>query len=156
MQPTGFSTMYQLAKFAHLAAAIVWMGGMFFMLVSLRPVAARQLPPPARAPLMAAVLKRFFVAVWASIAVLLVTGAAMLGATGMKAAPLGQHLMLGIGLLMFALFAHIYFGPYRRIGRAVAASDWPAAGAQMGKMHPFVVANFILGWLAIGAVMLLP
>ena len=144
--------MYQLTKIAHLAAAIVWMGGMFFMFWSLRPAVATQLQPLVRAPLMAAVLKRFFLAVWVSIAVLLGSGALMLGATGMKAAPLGQHLMLGIGLLMFALFGHIYFGPFRRFGQAVAAADWPAAGAQLGKMHPFVVANFILGWLAIAAV----
>jgi uncharacterized membrane protein len=125
------------------------------MLWALRPAAAAQLQPPVRAALMAAVLKRFFLAVWASIAVLLATGAILLGTTGMKAAPLGQHMMLGIGLLMFALFAHIYFGPFRRIGQAVAAADWPAAGVQMGKMHPFVMANFILGWLAIGAVTLI-
>ena len=147
--------MYLIAKLLHLAAAIVWMGGMFFMLWALRPVVAARLQPPVRAPLMAAVLGRFFMAVWASIAILLATGAAMLGATGMKAAPLGQHLMMGIGLLMFALFAHIYFGPYRRLGQAVTAADWPAAGLQMGKMQTFVIANFILGWLAIGAVMLI-
>ncbi|CAN5425588.1 CopD family protein [soil metagenome] len=147
--------MYQLAKLFHVAAAIVWMGGMFFMLWALRPVAATQLHPPARAPFMAAVLGRFFLAVWISISVLLVTGGVMLGATGMKAAPIGQHVMLGIGLLMFALFGHIYFGPYRRLGKAVASLDWPAAGAQMGKIQPFVVANFILGWVAIGAVILI-
>ena len=147
--------MYQLAKLLHLTTAIVWMGGMFFMLWALRPVAATQLQPPARAPLMAAVLKRFFLAVWVSVAILLATGSVMLAATGMKAAPLGQHLMLGIGLLMAAIFGHIYFGPYRRLGRAVAAADWPAAGVQMGKLQPFVMANFILGWLAIGAVALI-
>ncbi len=147
--------MYLLAKFLHVAAAITWLGGMFFMLWALRPVAATTLAPPVRAPLMAAVLGRFFLLVWVSIAVLLATGAMLLAATGMKGAPLGQHLMLGIGLLMFALFGHIYFGPFRRLKQAVAASDWPAAGKQMGKMHPFVVANFALGWLAVAAVMLL-
>ncbi|MBC7434789.1 MAG: CopD family protein [Bdellovibrionales bacterium] len=147
--------MYQLAKLLHLAAAIVWMGGMFFMLWVLRPVVADKLLPPARAPLMAAVLAKFFLSVWASIAVITVSGAVMLGMTGMKAAPLGQHLMLGAGLLMFALFAHIYFGPFRRVGQAVAAADWPAAGIQMGKMQRFVVANFVLGWLAIAAVVLI-
>ncbi|RYX90949.1 MAG: hypothetical protein EOO28_27520 [Comamonadaceae bacterium] len=147
--------MYAFAKFFHLAAAIVWLGGMFFMLRCLRPEAAAQLAPPARVPLMAAVLGRFFVAVWVSIAVLLATGGAMMGATGMKGAPVGQHIMLGIGLLMFALFGHIYFGPFRRLKLAATAADWPAAGAQMAKMHPFVMANFVLGWIAVAAVVLL-
>lgn len=147
--------MYALAKLVHLAAAIVWLGGMFFMLRCLRPEANTQLAPPARVPLMAAVLGRFFVAVWTSIAVLLITGAGMMAVAGMKNAPIGQHLMLGIGLLMFALFGHIYFGPFRRIKAAASAADWPAAGAQMSKMHPFVVANFVLGWLAVASVVLL-
>ena len=144
--------MYMLANFLHLAAAIVWLGGMFFMLWALRPVAVATLAPPVRAPLLAAVLGRFFAAVWASIAVLLASGLAMLLATGMKNAPLGQHLMLGIGLLMFALFGHIWFGPFRRLKQGVAAADWPAAGLQMAKMHPFVVGNFVLGWIAVAAV----
>ena len=46
----------------------------------------------------------------------------MLG-VGMKDAPTGWHLMLGIGLLMFALFDHLYFGLYRRLRLAVIAAD---------------------------------
>ncbi|MES2976770.1 MAG: CopD family protein [Pseudomonadota bacterium] len=144
--------MYLLAQFLHVAAAIVWLGGMFFLLWALRPVAVSTLEPQVRVPLLAAILRRFFVAVWVSIAVLLATGLAMLLPTGMKNAPIGQHAMLGIGLVMFALFGHIYFGPFRRLAQAAAAKDWPAAGKQMGKMHPFVMANFVLGWIAIAAV----
>ncbi|RYH26655.1 MAG: hypothetical protein EON54_23910 [Alcaligenaceae bacterium] len=147
--------MLMTLKFLHLAAAIVWLGGMAFLLGALRPVALATLAPPVRIPLLRAVLGRFFMAVWVSIAVLLASGAGLLAATGMRNAPLGQHLMLGIGLVMFALFGHIFFGPYRRLRQAAAAADWPAAGQQMGKMHPFVLANFILGWLAIAAVIFL-
>ncbi len=143
--------MYTLAIFLHLAASIVWMGGMFFLLWSLRPVAL-ELPPPVRVPLMAATLGRFFGAVWLAIAVLLASGVFMLASRGMKAAPPGQHLMLGIGLVMFALFGHIFFGPFRKLRAAAAAQDWPAAAVQMGKMHPFVIANFALGWIAIAGV----
>ena len=144
--------MVTLIKFFHLAAAIVWMGGIGFMLFALRPAAAATLPPPQRLPLIAATLKRFFSIVWATIAVLLLSGLAMLLAVGMKNAPLGWHLMFGIGLLMFALFGHLYFGPYKRLARAVAASDWPAGGAQMLKIPKLAMANFVLGWIAIAAV----
>lgn len=147
--------MYEPLKLLHLAAAIVWLGGMAFVLGALRPVVAAQLQPPLRLPLMAAVLGRFFVAVWASIAVLLLSGAQMMASLGMKNAPLGAHLMLGIGLLMFAIFGHLYFGPFRRMKVAVAAANWPEAGRRMAQIHPLVVLNFGLGWLAVAAVYLL-
>lgn len=144
--------MATLIKFFHLAAAIVWMGGIGFMLFALRPAAAATLPPPQRLPLIAATLQRFFSIVWVTIAVLLLSGLAMLLAVGMRNAPLGWHLMFGIGLLMFALFGHLYFGPYKRLARAVAASDWPAGGAQMLKISKLAMVNFVLGWIAIAAV----
>jgi len=144
-----------LAKFLHLGGAIVWIGGMAFMLWALRPVATVQLQPPVRLPLLAAVLARFFTLVWISAGLLALTGAYMLGAVGMKDAPMGWHLMMGIGLLMFAIFGHLYFGPFRRVKMAVTRSDWPQAGQQIAKIHPLVVANFVLGWLAIAAVLFL-
>ncbi len=146
--------MYLAIKLTHLAAAIVWLGGMTFILGALRPVAVAQLQPPVRLPLMAGVLARFFVAVWASIAVLLVSGVTMLVAVGMKSAPAGWHLMLGIGLLMFAIFGHLYFGPWRRMKAAVVVANWPEAGRCMGQIHPLVVLNFALGWLAVALVYL--
>ena len=145
---------YALTKLLHLASAIVWLGGMTFMLWALRPVAAAQLQPPVRAPLLAAVMARFFPLVWLSIAVLLITGAGMLVSVGMKAAPLGWHLMLGMGLLMFAIFGHLYFGPFRRLNLAVAAADWPEAGRRLGQIQKMVQINFALGWLAVACVLL--
>lgn len=142
-------------KLLHVAAAIVWLGGIAFMLLAFRPVAIAQLAPPTRIPLLAAALARFFVAVWIAIAFLAITGAAMLMAVGMRQAPIGWHAMLGIGLLMFALFGHMYFGPFRRLKLSVAAGDWAASAAQLARIHPLVVTNFVLGWLAIAAVMLL-
>ena len=114
-------------NFLHVSAAIVWMGGVSFMLFALRP-AAMDLPPPQRLPLMAQVLMRFFRLVWLCIGLLLATGLVMLLGVGMKQAPVGWHLMLGIGLLMFAVFGHLYFGPFRRLRAAVAAADWQRAG----------------------------
>jgi uncharacterized membrane protein len=140
------------AKLLHLVAAVIWLGGMTFMLGALRPVAVAQLSPPTRLPLLAAVLHRFFVAVWISIVVLLLTGTYMLANVGMKNAPVGWHLMLGIGLLMSAIFAVLYFGPFQRLQSAVAAADWPEAGRQMARIHPLVLVNFSLGWLAVAGI----
>lgn len=146
--------LYALSKLLHLSAAIVWLGGMTFMLMTLRPVAGAQLQPPQRAPLLVAVMGRFFSLVWLSIAVLLLTGVGMLMTVEMKAAPLGWHLMLGIGVLMFAIFGHLYFGPFRRAKLAIATSDWPEAGRRLGQIQKMVQINFALGWLAVACVLL--
>jgi uncharacterized membrane protein len=98
---------------------------------------------------------RFFPLVWLSITALLITGTAMLMVVGIKAAPIGWHMMLGIGLLMFALFGHVYFGPFKRLKLAVEASDWPEAGRRLGQIQTLVKMNFVLGWVAIAAVLLL-
>jgi uncharacterized membrane protein len=142
------------AKLLHLVAAVIWLGGMTFMLGALRPVAVAQLPPPARLPLLTAVLHRFFVAVWICVAVLLLTGTYLLANAGMKNAPVGWHLMLGIGLLMSVIFSFLYFGPFRRLQIAAAAANWPEAGKQMARIHPLVLVNFTLGWLAVAGVYL--
>ncbi|WP_431098832.1 DUF4149 domain-containing protein [Polaromonas aquatica] len=144
-----------LMKFLHLAAAIAWLGGVAFMLFALRPVAAEQLAPPQRLPLIAQILRRFFGLVWAAIGILLVTGLAMLLSVGMKNVPIGWHLMFGIGLLMFALFGHLYFGPFRRLKLAVATSDWPEGGRRVAQIATLAIVNLVLGTLAIAAVIFL-
>lgn len=140
-------------KFLHVAAAIVWLGGMVFLLAALRPAAHALLAPPQRLPLMADVLRRFFPAVWISIAVLLPTGLLRMAAVG-AGAPAGWHLMAGIGTVMVLLFAHIWFAPWRRLRAAVAAQDWPAAGKNIGQIALLAKVNMVLGWLAVAAVML--
>lgn len=147
--------MDSLLKFLHIAAAIFWMGGMAFLMLALRPVVHEQLAPPVRLPLMTKVLGRFFVLVWLCIAVLLATGLPPLMAVGMKSAPLGWHFMMGLGLLMMLIFAHIFFAPYRRLKAAVVAADWPEGGKRIGQIVLLAKLNLGLGWLAIGAVMLL-
>lgn len=144
-----------LLKFLHLGAAIFWIGGMAFILLALRKPVNAQLQPAVRLPLIAAVLGRFFPLVWASIAVLLATGLPTLLATGMKGAPLGWHLMLGLGLLMMLIFAHIWFAPFRRLRRAVAAADWAEGGRRIGQIVLLARINLTLGWLAVAAVLLL-
>lgn len=125
------------------------------MLVALRPAAAELLTPPQRLPLMVHTLQRFFRLVWVTIVVLLLSGLAMLMGVGMKNAPAGWHAMLGIGLVMFALFGHLYFGPFRRLKQAVSAADWPEGGRRAGQIATLATVNLVLGVLAIAAVFFL-
>ena len=147
--------MIALMKFLHIAAAIVWLGGVSFMLFALRAAAAEQLAPPQRVPLIAQVLRRFFVLVWISVAALLASGLGMMLGVGMKNAPIGWHIVFGLGLLMFALFAHLYFGPFRRLKLAVAAANWPDGGVRIGQIAALAQVNLVLGALAIAAVIFL-
>lgn len=155
--------MYDSIKLLHLVAAIVWMGGMTFMLVALRPAALEVLEPQVRARLMGAVWRRFFSAVLVAIAVLLLTGGHMY-ASALKAAqsssggtagvPMGWSLMMGIGTVMILLFGHIYFAGFGKFKRALAAEQWPVAAQAAAQINRLVIINFVLGWLAIAAVRL--
>ena len=147
--------MYTLFKFFHLVAAVVWLGGMSFMLLALRPSLPVLEAPPQRLRLLVTVLRRFFAAVWAAIGVLLLSGTYMYGHADAQAAPLGWHLMSGIGVLMFLVFGHLYFSPWRRLQQAVAASDWPAAAGCATLIARLVSVNFVLGWLAVAAIVFL-
>ena len=144
--------MYEWFKFFHLGAGVVWLGGMALIILALRPVVIAQMAPPERLALLSSVLSRFFVMVWISIALILISGFWMLSVTDMKLAPKGWHAMSGLGLLMCLIFAHIWFAPFRRLKAAVLSADWPAASQALGQIHPWVVVNFALGWLAVVAV----
>lgn len=144
--------MYTAIKLLHLISAIVWLGGMTFMLLALRPALAEQLPPPQRLPLLAAVLRRFFALVWGAVALLLLSGGFMMSQAGALAMPIGWHLMAGIGVLMCLIFGHIYFVPYRRLQSALAAADWPEGGRRASQIARLVTVNFWLGWLVLAAI----
>jgi len=140
--------------FFHLAGAIFWMGGMGFMLLALRPGAAATLQAPERLRLLADVLRRFFRVAGISIVLLLLTGGALMASAEAQGMPRGWHAMAGIGVVMVLLFAHIVAAPYRRLHRAVSASDWTEGARRAGQVALFVRINFALGWMAIAAVLL--
>jgi uncharacterized membrane protein len=146
--------MRNLLVLLHLAAAIFWMGGMAFVVLALRPALHALQPPPQRLPLMVQVLRRFFAVVIASIVVLLATGIPLLLRVPGDQAPRGWHMMAGLGVLMMLVFGHIFFAPWQRAQRAVAAQDWPEGGKRMNQIALLVKVNLGLGWLAIAAVLL--
>jgi len=131
----------------HLLAAIIWVGGMFFAYMILRPVAAALLEPPTRLALWSQVFGRFFLWVWAAIIVLLSTGLWMTFAEfgGMKNAGGHIHLMLTLGIIMMLLFLHLFFSPYRKLNTALAANDIPAASQQLNKIRRVIGINLTLG-----------
>ena len=139
------------ALMLHVLAAAIWVGGMFFAYMVLRPVAAELLEPPQRLSLWVRVFAGFFPWVWFAVATLLLSGYGMLFLFfgGMAGAPLYVHLMQGIGLVMMLIFGHVFFAPFRRLKRAVHDQDWQTGGKQLAQIRRLVGANLSLGLLTI-------
>ena len=135
-----------VAVILHIFSAVVWVGGMFFALLALRP-ATGALEPGPRLELWERVLTRFFAWVIAAIVLLLVTGYTMIFAMfgGFAGAGLYIHLMMAIGILMMLLFFHLYFAPWRRFRTAVARRDWAEGARQLGQIRTIVTVNLALG-----------
>ncbi len=135
----------------HLLSAVIWVGGMFFAYMALRPVAASQLEPPARLRLWAGVFSRFFPWVWIGIVLLLTTGYWMLFKLfgGMGGAPLYIHIMNGLGIIMILIYMHVFFAPFRRLKQAVAIEDWPTGGAKLAQIRVLVGINLSLGLIVV-------
>lgn len=135
--------------FLHVLGVVVWVGGMFFAYMALRPAAASILEPPARLALWAGVFNRFFPWVWASAVLILLSGLHMLMKFAAAGTPHYVWTMLVLGLVMMAIFAHIFFAPYARLRRAVAQQDWKAGGAALGQIRLLIGVNLSLGLLTI-------
>ena len=140
-----------IAVSLHTLAAVIWVGGMFFAYVALRPVAASLLQPPQRMPLWSQTFARFFPWVWAAVIILPLTGYWMIFWVfgGFAQVGIHVHIMQTIGLIMIAIFLHVFFAPYRRMTRAVAQSDFPEAGKQLGQIRRLIGINLSLGIIAV-------
>ncbi|WP_373506988.1 CopD family protein [Thiocapsa sp.] len=129
----------------HQAAGLIWVGGMFFAHFALRPTLKEALDPQPRLRVALGVFQRFFPWVWGSIAVLWLSGLwVFLGVSGGKVG-LHVHAMMGIALVMTLIFTLIYFIPFRRMQRRVAAADWPEAASAFGWIRGLMVVNLSLG-----------
>ncbi|MBV8509520.1 MAG: CopD family protein [Xanthobacteraceae bacterium] len=134
----------------HIVAAVIWVGGMFFALTVLRP-STGPLDPPTRLALWQRVFARFFPWVWGAVAVLLVSGFAMViwGFGGFAKIGTYVHLMMGLGIVMMLIYAHLYFAPWRRFRRAVAAGEWPIAAKYIDQIRLLVTINLVLGLITV-------
>jgi uncharacterized membrane protein len=146
----GAPALATIALIAHILAAVVWVGGMFFAHQVLRP-AATALDPALRLTLWSRVLGRFFGWVFVAIVLLLASGFGMVfglygGFTGIG---LYIQLMMGLGILMMLLFLHLYFAPWRRFRAAVARQNWAEGGRQLAQIRILVTVNLLIGLIVV-------
>lgn len=140
----------RVALLFHLLGAVIWIGGMFFAYLALRPAAAKVLEPPNRLPLWNETLKRFFAWVWVAIAVIYASGTHMLAtAYGVRAAPGYVLAMITVSTVMSVIFVYVYFVPFAALARGVQAKEWKAAGAALNRIRQLVATNLALGLITI-------
>jgi uncharacterized membrane protein len=139
-----------LFKLIHILAVLIWVGGMFFAYVVLRPAAVEALEPPQRLSLWNVVFRRFFVWVWGAIAALLVSGLYLIYLFGgMAHVGVHVHIMLMLGLAMMVIYGYVFFACYVPFSLNVAKQRWKDAGELLGKIRKLIAVNLALGLLTV-------
>jgi uncharacterized membrane protein len=147
---------YATLKTIHVLSIVLWIGGMAFAHFFLRPAVA-QLEASVRLRLMHDVLGRFFQVVLVASLLTLVSGVWMLGRVAKQVVqsggsfemPLAWTIMAVLGIVMVAIFMHIRFVLFKRLGQAVAASEWSAGAAAMAQIRRWVSINLGTGFLVL-------
>ena len=131
----------------HVLCAVIWVGGMFFAYVVLRP-SLSILEPIQRIALHTQVFRRFFLVVWHAMPLILISGFAVLFGFygGMAYVGWNIHVMMLLGLIMSAVFVLIVFGPYARFRRT---TDRATAAASIDRIRKLIAINLVLGIVTI-------
>lgn len=143
--------MGNLLYVAHLLGAVLWVGGMAFALLCLRPAAHEVLEGPQRLALMQGVFRRFFLIVWHAMPTVLLSGWVLLFGWygGFRGVGWHVHVMHMTGLLMGAVYLSIALGPWKAMRAAMAAGDRTAAAAAAEQIRRLVLGNLALGLLTV-------
>lgn len=154
------SLLHFLNVSVHLLAALLWLGGMFFLAVVGAPVLREVDPPSLRARLFQRLGERFRSVGWWAIAVLVATGvgnlhfrgvldAAVLGSADFWAAPFGRALAWKLAavtaMIVVSAIHDFWLGPAaKRAGR-----DDPRADAMRRWAAWLARANAVLGLVVV-------
>jgi uncharacterized membrane protein len=139
--------MIPLAISLHVLSSVIWVGGMFFAYLVLRPIAAIQFEPPQRLTLWSNVFSKFFPWVWVAVVLLVGTGFWLITNKfgGMKNVGVHIHIMMSMGIIMALIFMHVFFAPTRKLAKAVAESNWEEAGKKLAQIRILIGLNLIIG-----------
>ena len=135
----------------HLLASVIWVGGMFFAYVALRPTAAQLLEPQQRLPLWAGTFRRFFRWVWAVVIILPTTGILLISQAlgGMENAGTHVHAMLLTGSIMILLFIFLYFSPYQKLLKLCSDQNFKEAAKSLNTIRKIIIINLSLGIITV-------
>jgi uncharacterized membrane protein len=137
--------LYAVLKALHLLSAVLWVGGMFFAYVILRP-SLTAIEAPQRMLLQTQLHQKFFLVVWNAMPIILVSGFIMLAYRGMSGVGWQVHVMLALGLVMAAVFLVIVFGPWKQFRRTI---DRSRMADSQTKIRKLIGINLVLGLITV-------
>ena len=139
-----------LAITLHILSSIVWVGGMFFAYMILKP-ASDNLSTTERLTLWQGSFDRFFRWVWIAVVLLLATGYWMIFSFygGMKGAGTHIHIMQLTGIIMMLTYMHVYFAPYKKLKKALKKNDEAQAEKSLNQIRMLVALNLVLGIITV-------
>ena len=139
---TDAEDFWRLVLALHVLGAVIWVGGMFFAMLIMRP-ALGELDAARRVDVYRAAFHRFFRLIWLVMPTMLLTGYVMLFGEygGFAGAGWNVHLMHMLGLAMAAVFVAVWFGPYRQLREG--------QGRAMDAIRRMVFANLALGLVTV-------
>ena len=142
---------FPIAMSLHVLSAVVWVGGMFFAYMALRPVAAKLLEPAVRLSLWSRTLGRFFIWVWLAVIIIPVSGYWMIFSAfnGFAGVAWYVHVMQALGIIMILIFLHVFFAPFKRLRRAVNEENYQEGGKSLAQIRKLVGLNLLIGLLTI-------
>ncbi len=142
---------FPIAISLHVLAAVIWVGGMFFAYMALRPVAANLLEPAVRLSLWARTLTRFFIWIWLAVIIIPVSGYWMIFSAfnGFAGVAWYVHIMQALGIIMILIFLHVFFAPFKRLRRAVNEENYQEGGKSLAQIRKLVGLNLLIGLLTI-------
>jgi uncharacterized membrane protein len=138
----------------HTLAAVVWVGGTHFARVAFWP-GTDILDSSQRCILLQRVLRRYFIAVWVGIALVLGSGFGMVfwvfgGTTALR--PYIRVMMM-LGVLTAVVHLWLYLVPWTRVQRALRMEDWQAAAQGLARVRWALGLSAAMGLItaAVGA-----
>jgi uncharacterized membrane protein len=133
----------------HILATIVFLGGLFFATFVVRPI-ARGLDIETASLLWQRMLSRVFAPAWVSLLLILGTGIGMvfLKFGGFSGVPMIHRANMLIGIPAIALFAYVFFGPWRLYRRTISRRDWTAARSAITRVRVVIAIVLVLGVIA--------
>ena len=142
--------LWNLFNVLHTLAAVIWVGGMFFAYVALRPAMGGVAPEDAL-PLWRRTLQTFLRWVLGTVVVLWATGIYMMFfvLSGFGAAGIHVDIMFTTALIMTILFFWLNHGPFRTFKIAADARDFATAGQAIETVRKIVATNLVLGLITV-------
>jgi uncharacterized membrane protein len=136
-----------IAMTLHILGVIIWVGGMFFAHMILRPALNDTLEASQRLSLLLRVFDGFFPWVWGAVIAIMASGFWMLFTLYEENTGLWLGFMTVVGTLMSAIFVFIYAIPYHQIGVALKEDDKSKVVEAVSLIRQLILINLSLGML---------